>query len=86
MWEQTQSLCGFGMSILLYLRLSLASSFKKDSMSPALAPGIHLTMVAGVSKATFLTIELPITRVLSSAGVSLSGGKKSGEVDGEPQA
>ena len=42
-------------------------------MSPALAPGIHLTMVAGVANATFLTIELPITRVLSSVSVSLSG-------------
>ena len=42
-------------------------------MSPALAPGMHLTMVAGVANATFLTIELPITRVLSSAGMSLSG-------------
>ena len=42
-------------------------------MSPALAAVMHLTMVAGVAYATFLTIELPITRVLSSAGVSLSG-------------
>ncbi|MEQ2242752.1 hypothetical protein ILYODFUR_039197 [Ilyodon furcidens] len=30
-------------------------------------------MVAGVSSATFLTMELPITRVGFSAGVSLSG-------------
>jgi len=35
--------------------------------------GLHLTMVAGVSNAMFLTIELPFTRVLSSTGVSLSG-------------
>ena len=42
-------------------------------MLPALAPGIHLTTVAGVSNAMFLTIELPISRVLSSGGVSLSG-------------
>ena len=42
-------------------------------MSPALAPGIHLTVVPGVANFTFLTIELPITRVGFSAGVSLSG-------------
>jgi len=42
-------------------------------MSPALAPGIHLTVVAGVANATFLTMELPIRRVFSSAGVRLSG-------------
>lgn len=40
-------------------------------MLPTLAPGIHLTMVGGVSNFTFLTIELPITRVTFSAGVSL---------------
>jgi len=48
-------------------------SFKKDSTSPALTPEIHLTMAAGVSNATFLTIELPITRVFPSAGVLLCG-------------
>ena len=42
-------------------------------MSPPLAPGIHLTMAAGFANFTFLTIEEPITRVCSSAGVSLSG-------------
>ena len=44
-------------------------------------------MVAGVANATFLTIELPITRVLSSAGVLLNRENlKRGQVDGEPQA
>jgi len=42
-------------------------------MSPALAPGMHLLMVADVSTAIFLTTELPITRVLSSVDVSMSG-------------
>lgn len=39
-------------------------------MSPALAPEIQLTVVAEVSN--FTTIELPVTRVGVSAGVSLS--------------
>ncbi len=45
-------------------------------MSGALAPGKHLTMVAGVSIFMFRTIESPITRALSSGfsvGASLSG-------------
>ncbi len=45
-------------------------------MSGALAPGKHMTMVAGVSLFTFLTIESPITRAHSSGfsvGASLSG-------------
>ncbi len=45
-------------------------------MSGALAPGKQWTMVAGVSIFTFRTIELPITRALSSVfsvGASLSG-------------
>ncbi len=45
-------------------------------MSGALAPGKHWTMVAGVSIFTFHTIELPITRSLSSGfsvSASLSG-------------
>ena len=46
-------------------------------MSPALAPGMHLTMVPGVTNFTFLIIELPITRVVFSVtyggGVSPSG-------------
>ena len=36
-------------TILLYLGLVLASSFSLDSMSPALAPGMQLTVVAGVA-------------------------------------
>ncbi|MED6285748.1 hypothetical protein CHARACLAT_032287 [Characodon lateralis] len=36
-------------------------------------PCKHLTMVAGVSSATFLTMELPITTVGFSVSVSLSG-------------
>jgi len=32
-----------------------------------------MTKVAGVSNATFMTIELPITTVFTSAGESLSG-------------
>jgi len=44
-------------------------------MSPSLAPGIYLTMVAGVSNATFLTIELPITRVFILSGCVAEWGK-----------
>ena len=60
-------------TIVPYLRLSLARSFQFDSMLPALAPGIHLTMAAGVANFTFLTMELPMIRVGFSAGVLLSG-------------
>ena len=45
-------------------------------MSGALAPGKHVTMVAGVSIFTFRVIESPITRAHSTGftvGVSLSG-------------
>ncbi len=45
-------------------------------MSGALAPGKQWTVVAGVSIFTFLTIESPITRAVSSGfsvGASLSG-------------
>lgn len=55
------------------LRLDLASTFKFDMMC-ALAPGRHLTIVAGVSICTFRTMESPITRALSlgfSVGASL---------------
>ena len=72
-WRSRESFPPTCITIVPYLRLSLASSFKFDSMSPALAPGIHLTMVAGVATFTFLTMELPIIRVGFSAGVSLSG-------------
>ena len=59
--------------ILLYLRLLFASSFKFDSMSPALALGIHLTIAAGVENFMFRKIKRPITGVGLSLGVSLSG-------------
>ncbi len=62
--------------ILLNLCLALASTFKFDKMSGALAPGKQRTMGAGVSIFTFRTIESPITRALSSGfsvGASLSG-------------
>ena len=45
-------------------------------MSVALAPGMQFTMVAGVSRFTFLKIESPITRVFSTgftAGALLRG-------------
>ena len=45
-------------------------------MSVALAPGIQLTMVVGVDIFTFLKLESPITRALStsfSAGALLRG-------------
>ena len=72
-WRNRASLPPTWITILLNLRLLLASSFRFDSMSPALAPGIHLTMLAGAASFTFRTMELPITRVCLSAGVSLSG-------------
>ncbi|MGL5153969.1 MAG: hypothetical protein ACRC9H_03430, partial [Aeromonas veronii] len=56
--------------------LALASTFKFALMSGALAPGKHVTMVAGVSIFTFRVIESPMTRALStefSVGASLSG-------------
>lgn len=59
-------------TILLSERLSLASRFKRASTSPALAPGMHLTMGRGFTIFTFLTMELPTTRECFSAGVSLS--------------
>ncbi|XDV47337.1 hypothetical protein PO909_017003 [Leuciscus waleckii] len=63
--------------ILENLRLALASTFKFALMSGALAPGKHVTMVAGVSIFTFRVIESPITREQSfSVGVSLSGANR----------
>ena len=56
-------------------------------MSVALAPGIQLIMIVGVSIFTFLKIESSITRALStgfSAGVSLRGRTCDG--DGAPEA
>ena len=60
-------------TILPYLCLSATSSFEYDTMSPSLAPGINLTMVAGVANFRFLKIEMPIMRVGFSVGVWLSG-------------
>ena len=58
---------------LLYLHLLFASSFKFDSTLPPLAPGIHWTTSTGPENVTFHKIDLPITRVGLSVGVSLSG-------------
>ena len=52
---------------------TLACSFKFDSTLLALASGIHLTIASGLENVTFCKIELPITRVGFSVGVSLSG-------------
>ena len=68
-----ESLLPTWITILLYLVLVLASSFSLDSMSPALAPGMQLTVVAGVANLTFLRTESPITRVCFSEGASPSG-------------
>ncbi len=57
---------------------SISQYLKFANMSGTLAPGKHWTMVAGVSIFTFRTIELPVTRALSSGisvGMSLSGEK-----------
>ena len=40
-WRNRESFPPTWITILPYLRLSLASSFKFDSMSPALAPGMN---------------------------------------------
>ncbi len=75
-WRSRTSLAPAWITILLNLRLALASTFKFAKMSGALAPGKQWTMVAGVSIFTFRTIESPITRALSpgfSVGASLSG-------------
>ena len=45
----------------------------KSNPDHALAPGTHTTAAAGADNFTFRSIELPITRVCFSAGVSLSG-------------
>ena len=68
-----ESLLPTWITILLYLGLVLASSFSLESMSPALAPAMQLTVVAGVANLTFLRTESPITRVCFSMGASLSG-------------
>ncbi len=60
-WRNQVSVPLMGMTILPYLRLAFVSSFKFDSVLPALAPGMHLTMVAGVANLTFHTMELPMT-------------------------
>ncbi len=75
-WRSRTSLAWI--TILLNLRLALASTFKFAKMSGALAPAKQWTMVAGVSIFMFRTIESPITRALSlgfSLGASLSGEK-----------
>ncbi len=75
-WRSRTSLAPAWITILLNLRLALASTFKFAKMSGALAPSKQWTMVAGVSIFTFRTIESPITRALSpgfSVGASLSG-------------
>ncbi len=75
-WRSRTSLAPAWITILLNLRLALASTFKFAKMSGTLAPSKQWTMVAGVSIFTFHTIELPITRALSpgfSVGASLSG-------------
>ncbi len=80
-WRSRTSLAPAWITILLNLRLALASTFKFAKMSGALAPGKQWTMVAGVSIFTFRTIESPITRALSpgfSVGASLSGENLSG--------
>ena len=66
-WHKQQSYC-------IYIN-PLPVIFKDDSTLPTLAPGIHLTLVGSVCNVTFLTIELPITRVFSSAILSVSEGK-----------
>lgn len=75
-WRSRMSLLPTWIKMLSNLRLALASSFRFDSMSPALAPGIQRTMVAGVENLTFRNTESPMTRLVFSAGVSLSGEKK----------
>lgn len=50
-------------TVLLYLKLSLASGFKVDSVVPALAPEMHLTIVPGVANFRFLKMVLPIIAV-----------------------
>ncbi len=48
-WRSRTSLAPAWITILLNLRLALASTFKFAKMSGALAPGKQWTMVAGVS-------------------------------------
>lgn len=59
-------------TILPYLKLLFATTFKFDFMSPARAPGIHFTMVTDVASFIFLRMALSITRVGFSTRVPLS--------------
>lgn len=60
---------------LTYLCLALASSFKWDSVSIALAPGRLLAMAVGISSFMSLNTDLPITSEGLLVGVSLSGNR-----------
>ena len=74
-WRSLASLNPTWIIILLYLHLSFFSWFKLPSMSPTLAPRIHLTIVPGVGF-TYRKTESPITRVGFSVGVSPIGEKR----------
>ena len=74
-WRRLVSFPPAWMMILLYLRFVFASSLRWFSMSPVLAPGMHLMMVAGVLVSTFLTMELPIIRVGLGLGLGLASGE-----------
>ena len=67
-WRRRESFVPTWRTILANLRLLFASNFKFASMSPALAPGIHLTMPADFAIFTFLTMESPIISVCSPVG------------------
>ena len=69
------NLCAHRGNIINILSLSFAGCFKLPFMSPALDPGIYLTIVPGVSF-TYRKAESPITRVGFSVGVSPSGEKR----------
>ena len=59
-------------------------------MSPALAPGMHLTMVAGVANATFLGYRAANYQGFVLSGCVAEWGNvdwlKRGQVDSEPRA
>ena len=62
--------------------ITFFSSFKFDSTSPTLAPGIHLTVVDNVVSFTFLRIEQPITSVFFLGGCVIEWGELVGNVKG----
>lgn len=71
--NQVSSVMLTKMIILHHLHVSLVSSFRVPSVSPALVTGRHFTMVAGVSSFTCLKTELKIPEFVPR---QVCGGKR----------